>query len=163
MAADRLTSLPTELLTKVLEVLPVREIYGLRIVSGDMKNFIDSNEDVLVHRTILSTLTRLYARFSWLMRLEGLGFIDILRRYCYYYGDVELDTAKHGQPIFTAMLGETLIAKFLTTEEEERNATAFKVLELWMCFLTCHVWIHRGSSSSLDANHNTHYCTVQRA
>ncbi|KAK6420567.1 hypothetical protein LTR95_016925 [Oleoguttula sp. CCFEE 5521] len=92
LAVDHLSSLPTELPIKILEVIPIREVCQLRILSRPFQALVDSNEEAITLLTICSNRTRLLSRMHWLINLENLDLIDIIDRYCSYYGDIIVES-----------------------------------------------------------------------
>ncbi|KAK6420568.1 hypothetical protein LTR95_016926 [Oleoguttula sp. CCFEE 5521] len=119
-SSDRLTSLPVELLIKVFEVLPVREICRLRIVSSGIKAFIDKNEEALARLTADSHPQRIYARLKWLLNLKELDLLDILHRYTSYYGNIGLQAPPgDGELILPNVIGMTLAYQFPDLSDDD--------------------------------------------
>ncbi|OQO06755.1 hypothetical protein B0A48_08543 [Cryoendolithus antarcticus] len=153
MAATRLTALPTELLTKVLEVLLVREICGLRIVSRGLEDDIDSNEDALARRTIESNRARLIARRHWLLDLQSVNVVDVLARYSSYYGDIEVSSPGYSGIVIDPMLTETLKHKVADLRLKEKLALHHDVHIFFHAFKYCHDGMHKLMSDKEDMIH----------
>ncbi|KAK6430487.1 hypothetical protein LTR95_013360 [Oleoguttula sp. CCFEE 5521] len=160
MATDRLTSLTTELLVKVLEVLPARDISKLRAVSRGLCDFVDKNEVAIVRHTIMSNRKRLVSRIRWLMDLRNLDLIDIVHRYCSYYGNIEAMSMEIKHIILGTMVTETFNCNFEELRDEEKLKLVSKMTDFFLNFKRCHNWMRRQTAPS--QNLASKYAKIKR-
>ncbi|OQO06754.1 hypothetical protein B0A48_08542 [Cryoendolithus antarcticus] len=145
---DRLTSLPAELLTKVLESLPVRETSRLRIISSEFRDFIDRSEEALARMIADCHSQRISNRLSWLIRIKDVSLLNILHHYSSYYGNMAFVTRFRGREwIIISVVQTTLDSKYPTLSSDDRTIVSSNVIDLWHHFADCHHWMHNRSAS----------------
>lgn len=83
---NHLTILPAELLTNIVERLPVREICRLRSLSRHMRDFIDTSQEQLTRDPTVYHRARIKAEYKLLIDLSDCEIIDALKRYDSHYG-----------------------------------------------------------------------------
>ncbi|KAK6432125.1 hypothetical protein LTR95_011704 [Oleoguttula sp. CCFEE 5521] len=160
VASSRLTSLPAELLIKILELLPVRETFRLRIISRVLKGFVDKHEKALARITAECHRQRLLDRLRWLLDLDGLSLLDILHRYTSYYGHIGLESPHdNGQTVLPSVIGMTLAYKFPKLSDDDSMEVGEKMLDFWLCFMECHKWMH---CHSFSENNSEAYAEIKR-
>nr|OQO19083.1 hypothetical protein B0A51_12443 [Rachicladosporium sp. CCFEE 5018] len=153
---DRLSSLPPELLLKILALLPPRDLCRLRPLSGFFAAFVALHKSSLAHDTVTTHRTRLRNRFQSLLSLAGLDLIGIIDRYYGYYGDACFAVAEEsGRRSYPILSGMFMISWHLRPEalrNIDKQAFQQGVYESMVDFLFCHRYMHGNLQDNRDTD-----------